>query len=135
MASQNMYSLAVDSPEAQSFGTFLRRQREQRELPLRVVAAAAGMDQAHLSKAELGQRIPTPAQTAALALFFRQDPVEWEARRIAQRFRQDHAGNPAVARALLLLQGERETKAIGPAVTKDEPDRRSDNEVIVMHAD
>ena len=135
MASHKVYSSASDFPEGQNFGSFLRQQREQRDLPLRVVAAAAGMDQAHLSKAELGQRIPTSGQTAALALFFRQDPVEWEARRIAQRFRQDHAGNPAVARALLLLQGERETKAIGPAVTKDEPDERPDNEVIVMHAD
>src|SRR4051812_22712050 len=48
-----------------SLGEWLRQMREGKELPLRVVAAAAEMDQAHLSKAELGQRLLTAEQAAA----------------------------------------------------------------------
>ena len=36
----------------QRFGEWLRSLREAKNVPLRVVAAAAEMDQAHLSKAE-----------------------------------------------------------------------------------
>jgi transcriptional regulator with XRE-family HTH domain len=41
---------------------------QEKNLALREVAAAAGMDQAHLSKAELGQRLPTEEQVKALAV-------------------------------------------------------------------
>jgi transcriptional regulator with XRE-family HTH domain len=85
------------------FGEWLRQLREEKELPLRAVAAAAEMDQAHLSKIELGQRLPTPEQTAALAKFFRQNPTTMEARRIAEKFRLEHADNPAAAEALDIL--------------------------------
>ena len=85
------------------FGKWLRHLREGRELPLRAVAAAAKMDQAHLSKAELGQRLLTAGQVAAIAKFFNEDGMEMEARRIAEKFRMEHADNPAVLQALQIL--------------------------------
>jgi transcriptional regulator with XRE-family HTH domain len=133
MASIKLYKNTNPTPPSASFGGFLRRLREQRALPLRAVAAATGMDQAHLSKAELGQRLPTAAQTEALARFFRQDPVEWEARRIAQKFRQDHSDNPAAARAVLLLHTGGDVEAVPP--NTGEPAAPADRSVMILHAD
>ncbi len=77
--------------------------RESKQLPLRVVAAAAEMDQAHLSKVELGQRLLTGEQASAIAKFFDIDPNEIEARRIVERFRLEHADNPAAEQAINML--------------------------------
>ena len=85
------------------FGGWLRRMREERDLPLRAVAAEAEMDQAHLSKVELGQRLPTAEQAAAIGKFFKVDATEMEARRIAEKFRMDHADNPAALQAVQIL--------------------------------
>jgi len=88
---------------AQTFGGWLREMRERKYVPLRVVAAAADMDQAHLSKVELGHRVPTEKQAAALARYFGVHPHDMEARRIAERFRQDFADNPAAVKAVQIL--------------------------------
>jgi transcriptional regulator with XRE-family HTH domain len=85
------------------FGRWLRQMRDKKNAPLRVVAAAAEMDQAHLSKVELGHRIPTEKQAAALARYFSVDSHEMEARRIAEKFRQDFADNPAAGKAVQML--------------------------------
>jgi HTH-type transcriptional regulator, competence development regulator len=85
------------------FGEWLRQLREERGLPLRAVAAAAEMDQAHLSKAELCRRLLTADQVAAIAKFFKVDATEMEAHRIAEKFRMDHADNPAALQALQIL--------------------------------
>lgn len=77
--------------------------REAKALPLRVVAAAAEMDQAHLSKVELGQRLLTTEQARAIAKFFGIDSKEVEARRIVERFRLEHADNPAAEQAINML--------------------------------
>ena len=87
----------------QRFGEWLRSLREAKELPLRVVAAAAEMDQAHLSKVELGQRLLTAEQAAAIAKFFDLDANEIEARRIVEKFRLEHADNPAAEQAIHML--------------------------------
>ena len=86
------------------FGKWLRRLRLQRGVPLRVVAAAAEMDQAHLSKIELGQRLLTARQTLAIAKFFKIDPVEMDARRIAEKFRREHGATTAANQALTILK-------------------------------
>lgn len=86
-----------------TFGEWLRQMREEKNVPLRVVASAAEMDQAHLSKIELGYRIPTDKQAAALARYFGVDSHEMEARRIAEKFRQDFADNPAAGKAVQML--------------------------------
>jgi transcriptional regulator with XRE-family HTH domain len=111
MASQNK-SNSVDAAFPAGFGAYLRECRVRRELTLREVAAAVGMDQAHLSKAELGQRLPTPAQVQALARFFREDLVEFEARHIAEKFRRRHAGSAAALHAVRLLHGEQQQRTI-----------------------
>ena len=85
------------------FGEWLRGLREAKELPLRVIAAAAEMDQAHLSKVELGQRLLTAEQAAAIAKFFELDANEIEARRIVEKFRLEHADNPAAEQAIHML--------------------------------
>lgn len=85
------------------FGEWLRGLRDSKQLPLRVVAAAAEMDQAHLSKVELGQRLLTTEQASAIAKFFKVDVNEIEARRIVERFRLEHADNPAAEQAVNML--------------------------------
>jgi transcriptional regulator with XRE-family HTH domain len=85
------------------FGEWLRGLREAKKLPLRVVAAAAEMDQAHLSKAELGQRLLTAEQASAIAKYFDLDANEIEARRIVEKFRIEHADNPAAEQAINML--------------------------------
>lgn len=89
---------------AQRVGEWLREIRESKEFPLRVVAAAAEMDQAHLSKVELGQRLLTAEQARAIAKFFAIDQNEMEARRIVEKFRIEHADNPAAERAVNILR-------------------------------
>jgi transcriptional regulator with XRE-family HTH domain len=91
------------SATPQTFGEWLREMRDQKNVPLRVVAAAAEMDQAHLSKVELGHRVPTDRQATALARYFGVDSHEMEARRIAEKFRQDFADNPAAGTAVQML--------------------------------
>lgn len=94
---------ATQAANTQRFGEWLRGLRESKELPLRVVAAAAEMDQAHLSKAELGQRLLTAEQANSIAKFFGIAANEFEARRIVERFRLEHADNPAAEQAVNML--------------------------------
>lgn len=53
------------------FGDTIRNLREERELPLRVVAAYLDIDQAILSKIERGQRIARREQVVKLAEYFK----------------------------------------------------------------
>jgi transcriptional regulator with XRE-family HTH domain len=100
MSRQNKSSYKTATP---ALGEWLRAMRLAKRLPGRAVAAAAEMDQAYLSKVELGQRLPTKEQTLALAKFFDQKPELMEARRIAEKFRIEHADNPAALQALQIL--------------------------------
>jgi transcriptional regulator with XRE-family HTH domain len=84
----------------------LRELRNERALPLRVVAAAASIDSTLLSKIELNQRVPTEEQTGALAKFFGARVEEFQARRIATKFWQDHGRSAATGKAVLLLHEE-----------------------------
>lgn len=54
-----------------SFGDNIRKLRENKELPLRTVAAYLDIDQAILSKIERGQRKPTREQVVKLAEYFK----------------------------------------------------------------
>lgn len=85
-------------------GPWLRRLRTERQLVLRQVAAAVDMDMAHLSKVELGDRLPTPEQTARLAHFYEIPASEMEAARMAGKFLRDLRNNPAASRALEIVQ-------------------------------
>ncbi len=54
-----------------SLGETIRKLRENKELPLRTVAAYLDIDQAILSKVERGQRKPTRKQVVKLAEYFK----------------------------------------------------------------
>ena len=54
-----------------SLGDTIRKLRENKELPLRTVAAFLDIDQAILSKIERGQRKPTREQVVKLAEYFK----------------------------------------------------------------
>lgn len=94
------------APRPVRLGEWLRQLREQRDLPLREVADAAGMDLAHLQKIELGQRLPTEEQTVRLAKFFKLDETETQAQRIAEKFRHEFAEHPAAKNAISILAEE-----------------------------
>ena len=68
--------------------------------------AAADMDQTHLSKIELGQRLPTLGQTTKLAAFFGLDATTVQARRIAEKFHQEFHEHPAARQAIQMLAEE-----------------------------
>ncbi len=53
-----------------SLGDTIRHLREERHLPLRIVAASLDIDQAILSKYERGQRKPSRQQVVQLATYF-----------------------------------------------------------------
>lgn len=57
----------------ESFGSLARNLREQKQLPLRTVAAFLDIDQAILSKIERGQRKPTRDLVVKIAGFFEVD--------------------------------------------------------------
>jgi len=54
-----------------NLGVTIRKLREEKELPLRTVAAYLDIDQAILSKMERGQRKPTREQVVKLAEYFK----------------------------------------------------------------
>jgi transcriptional regulator with XRE-family HTH domain len=55
----------------ENLGDTLRKLREDKELPLRTVAAYLDIDQAILSKIERGQRKPNREQVVKLAEYFK----------------------------------------------------------------
>jgi transcriptional regulator with XRE-family HTH domain len=60
----------------ESLGETIRKRREDKELPLRIVAAYLDIDQAILSKIERGQRNASREQVVKLARFFKIDETE-----------------------------------------------------------
>jgi transcriptional regulator with XRE-family HTH domain len=99
----------------------LRSLREARGLPLRLPAAAAEIDSALLSKIELGQRLPTRAQLAALTRFYGIENGPFEARRLAEEMLRSHGDDPALAEATAIIReeaGEYRVKNIRASVNK-----------------
>ena len=96
---------------SEGLGAWLRTLRQSRELPLRVVAAGTEMDSTLLSKIELGQRLPTGPQAGALARFFAVPFDEMQARRIAEKFWQEHKDDPGAERAISLLRATANNQA------------------------
>ena len=88
---------------AMKLGEWLRDMRQKCKLPLRVVAAAAEIDTALLSKIELGMRLPTEDQTRAFASFFNASYQDLEAQRVAERFWMEYGNNPAASKAVSLI--------------------------------
>ncbi len=102
-------------------GALLRRLREERELPLRKVAAAADVDSTHLSKIELGQRLPTSEQAVALEKFFNLQPQRLETMRLVETWLRESADNPALPAAATMLNeaaGEYHVNKVSAAGSK-----------------
>ena len=115
------YSTRRTLPKPEPLGALLRRMREEKALPLRVPAAAAAIDSALLSKIELGQRLPTPTQLAALAKFFGLGGAALEARRLAEELRRSYGDHPGLAEAAAIIHeeaGEYPVKKMSAAVSK-----------------
>jgi predicted nucleotidyltransferase len=64
-------SVKTDKFKMDSFGDIIRKLREEKELPLRTVAAYLNIDLAILSKIERGQRKPAREQVIKLAEYFK----------------------------------------------------------------
>ncbi len=62
------------------------------------------MDMAHLSKIELGDRLPTQQQAAALAHFYAVSINEMEAARMAGKILRYLRNHPAAPRAIEIVQ-------------------------------
>jgi len=91
---------------AKSLGAWFRQARNERKLPIRAIAAAAEMDQALLSKVELGQRLPTEEQAGKIARHLGIDETKVIGRLFAERFIRDHKDRPAAAQEAISILGE-----------------------------
>ncbi|WP_309384659.1 helix-turn-helix domain-containing protein [Cerasicoccus frondis] len=110
-----------------TFGSWLRGLREEAGVPLRVVAAAAEMDQSLLGHIERGHRLPTEVQADRLAVYFEQDPKHFQALRLAAEL-QEHCADPEILQLAGQLVAEpskafrvnKSVKSRGKAVSKKE---------------
>jgi transcriptional regulator with XRE-family HTH domain len=82
-----------------SFGEYIRKLRHDREEPLRVVAAAVGIDSTLLSKLELGDRFPTEPQISKFAKFFKLSEQELKGRVIADKVISEYDDEEAALHA------------------------------------
>ena len=89
-----------------AFANWLRRLREDREVPLRVVAAAVDMDSTLLSKLELGDRLPTDKQASALASYYRIPSADMRQRLVAARIMDQFGDDPALTHAISIVREE-----------------------------
>lgn len=106
MASRkHAYYAHANKPQLR-FGSWLRALRHDNGLALREVASAVEIDQAHLSKAELGKRIPTAEQATRLANFFGVSKEQMETRRVAEKALQEIESSPLGLEALSILREE-----------------------------
>ena len=87
-----------------SFGEFIRKMRQDRKKPLRVVAAAVGIDSTLLSKLEHGDRFPTEAQISKFAKFFKVQAGELKGRVIADKVTSEYGDDDAALHAAHILR-------------------------------
>ena len=87
-----------------SFGEFIRKLRHDREEPLRVIAAAVGIDSTLLSKLEHGDRFPTEAQISKFAKFFKVPEQEVKGRVIADKVTSEYDDDEATLHAAHILR-------------------------------
>lgn len=87
-----------------SFGEFIRKMRQDRKDPLRVIAAGVGIDSTHLSKLEHGDRFPTDAQISKFAKFFKVPEGELKGRVIADRVTSEYGDEDAALHAAHILK-------------------------------
>jgi transcriptional regulator with XRE-family HTH domain len=69
----------------ETFGEFIRKLREESDMPLRKLAAALDIDQSTLSKIETNQRQPTREMIPIIAKFFKTDSKELQIKFLAEK--------------------------------------------------
>jgi HTH-type transcriptional regulator, competence development regulator len=87
-----------------SFGEFIRKMRQDREEPLRVVAAAVSIDSTLLSRLENGDRFPTEVQISKFAKFFKVPEGELKGRVIADKVTSEYDDDDAALHAAHILR-------------------------------
>jgi transcriptional regulator with XRE-family HTH domain len=87
-----------------SFGETIRALRQEKSLPLRVVAAAIEIDSTLLSRFELGDRFPTDDQIRRFADYFQRAPDELAAQVIADRIIAAYGPEQVTARAAEIVR-------------------------------
>ena len=103
---QNVLTISVKTvrDNQSSFGEFIRKKRQDRKEPLRVIAAAIGIDSTHLSKLEHGDRFPTDAQISKFAKIFKVPEGELKGRVIADKVTSEYGDDDAALHAAHILQ-------------------------------
>ena len=101
-----LYSTRQIAAPQETLGGQLRRLREKADLPGWKVAAAAEMDSTKLSKIENGKRLPTAAQLAALAKFFKVAVEPLETRRLAEDMMKSYGAHPGFEAASAIVREE-----------------------------
>ena len=96
-------------------GSLLRRLRTERGEPLRVVAAAAGIDSTLLSRIERGERLPTTPQIQALAAHFDLPDNELETLGDASRLMRTWGSADTVLRAADVIEERTSSSRAGSA--------------------
>lgn len=91
-------------PDKSSFGEFIRKMRQDREEPLRIVAAAVGIDSTLLSRLENGDRFPTEVQISKFAKFFKVLEGELKGRVIADKVTSEYGDDDAALHAAHILK-------------------------------
>ncbi len=99
-----------------SLGKRLRDLRQERNEPLRVVAAAVEIDSSLLSKIEHSERLPTDQQLEKFAKYFEISLEELTAQAIAEKIVTSYASNTTTLQALKIA----ESRIIAYLVDKNE---------------
>ena len=103
--SQSVLTQSVKTmKDKSSFGEFIRKLRQDREEPLRVVAAAVGIDSTLLSKLEHGDRFPTEVQISKFAKLFKLPEEELKGRVIADKVTSEYDDDAASLHAAHILR-------------------------------
>jgi len=87
-----------------TFGETIRALRNERNEPLRVVAAAIEIDSTLLSKIERGERLPTSAQIEKLAKYFGVPLDELTAKAIADKIVLEYGHHSATLQAVKIVK-------------------------------
>lgn len=87
-----------------TFGELIRAMRLEKNVPLRVVAAAVEIDSTLLSRFELGERFPTDEQIKRFADYFQKPVDELSAQVIADRILSSYGHDAIMLKAAELVK-------------------------------
>ncbi|MBK6542928.1 MAG: helix-turn-helix transcriptional regulator [Flavobacteriales bacterium] len=89
--------------DTSTFSEFIRKMRVERDEPLRVIAAAVGIDSTLLSKLERAERFPTEEQVVRFAKYFKVSLAELQGKVIADKVLTKYVNQDAAIHATQIL--------------------------------